>query len=239
MSALTILGGNAPLTMTSREIAALTGKEHRNVLRDARAMLAELHGEGGVLSFEQTYRDPQNGQSYPMLALPKRETLILVSGYSVTMRAKIIDRWQELEHAQLPDQVLIPQTLPEALRFAADLADKKAQVEAALAVAAPKAAALDMISAGDEDLTITQAAKVLGVKIMTLTNWMSANGWVYRQNGSWVAYQQQIENGRLRYKEAHYTDQKTLQACIRPYCHITPKGLAKLALVFGQGERAA
>lgn len=85
------------LTMSSREIAELTGKEHKNVLRDARVMLVELHGEGGLLSFEQTYRDAQNGQTYPMLALPKRETLILVSGYSVSMRAKIIDRWQELE----------------------------------------------------------------------------------------------------------------------------------------------
>lgn len=87
--------------MSSLEIAELTGKEHRNVMRDIRTMLVELHGEGGVLSFEQTYTNPQNNQNYPCYALPKRETLILISGYSVAMRAKIIDRWQELE-AQAP-----------------------------------------------------------------------------------------------------------------------------------------
>lgn len=93
----TLINATPIQTMSSREIADLTGKEHRNVMRDIRVMLVELHGEGGVLSFEQTHTNPQNGQSYPCYALPKRETLILVSGYSVAMRAKIIDRWQELE----------------------------------------------------------------------------------------------------------------------------------------------
>ena len=85
------------LTMSTREIAELTCKEHRNVLVDTRKMLEELHGEEGMLTFQQTYTNGQNGQTYPMFSLPKRETLILVSGYSLPMRAKIIDRWQELE----------------------------------------------------------------------------------------------------------------------------------------------
>ena len=85
------------LTMSTREIAELTGKRHDNVVVDTRKMLQELYGEQGLLTFQDTYLNEQNGQQYPMFALPKRETLILVSGYSLPMRAKIIDRWQELE----------------------------------------------------------------------------------------------------------------------------------------------
>ena len=51
-------------TMSSREIAVLCQKEHKNVVRDIRTMLVELHGEGGVLIFEHTYTNPQNNQVY-------------------------------------------------------------------------------------------------------------------------------------------------------------------------------
>ena len=82
------------LSMTSREIAKLTGKEHFNVLVDVRKMLEEL--KLGELTFQFTYLDSQN-KGRPEYHLPKRETLILTSGYSVLQRAKIIDRWRELE----------------------------------------------------------------------------------------------------------------------------------------------
>lgn len=85
----------APKTMDSREIAKVTGKEHSNVCRDIRAMLDKI---GGGFNFESTYLDASNRQS-KCYKLPYRETMILVSGYSVELRAKIVDRWQELEAA--------------------------------------------------------------------------------------------------------------------------------------------
>lgn len=54
----------------NREIAELAGKEHRDVMRDTRPMPVELHGEGGVLTFQHTQVNPQNGQSYPIFKLP-------------------------------------------------------------------------------------------------------------------------------------------------------------------------
>ena len=46
-------GTSCPLTMSSLEIAKLTGKEHFNFMRDIRTMLEEL--ELGTLSFEGSY----------------------------------------------------------------------------------------------------------------------------------------------------------------------------------------
>lgn len=85
-------------TMSSREIAELTGKQHKDVLYDIRKMLESLGLS--TADFSAVYK-AENGQSYEQFVLPKRETLILVSGYSVEMRAKIIDRWQELEQKML------------------------------------------------------------------------------------------------------------------------------------------
>jgi phage regulator Rha-like protein len=80
--------------MSSLEIAERTGKRHDHVMRDIKKMLNELKIDAP--HFWGTYKTEQ-GNTYDCYNLPKRESLILVSGYNVTMRAAIIDRWQELE----------------------------------------------------------------------------------------------------------------------------------------------
>jgi phage regulator Rha-like protein len=90
---------NDAVSMDSREIAELTGKEHKNVLADVRNMLIELNIEPA--EFSAGYL-AGNGQTRECFNLPKRECLILVSGYNLKMRATIIDRWQELEGNNKP-----------------------------------------------------------------------------------------------------------------------------------------
>jgi hypothetical protein len=107
---------NTQTTMSSREIAELTGKNHADVMRDIRTMLEQL--EVGASSFAGSYMSEQN-KSLPLFNLPKRECLILVSGYSVRLRAKIIDRWQELEPRATQHTPLACPPEVAAMQFAA------------------------------------------------------------------------------------------------------------------------
>ncbi len=120
---------NKEISLTSLEIAELTGKEHRNVTRDIETYLEKVV-KGGVLKFEQCYQSPKNGQSYKCYCLPKREVLILVSGYSVELRAKIIDRLEYLEN-ELKKQSYKPLSLKESLQMQLELLERneKLQIE--------------------------------------------------------------------------------------------------------------
>lgn len=89
------------ISMTSKVIAELTGKRHDNVIRDVRKMLDEIYPDGGLLSFEDTYVNTQNGETYSMYRLDRKHTFILVSGYSVQLRAKCYDHIQMLEQKVL------------------------------------------------------------------------------------------------------------------------------------------
>lgn len=105
-----LLTFNNELTMSSREIATLCSKRHDNVMADIRKMLDEL--DIYAPDFSGTFITEQ-GNQYECFNLPKRECLILVSGYNVKIRTKIIDRWQQLEQGKAK---LLPQTKLEALK---------------------------------------------------------------------------------------------------------------------------
>lgn len=226
-------------TMSTREIAELTGKKIGHVNRDADQMISALKDQGVDDPELDHVRIDRDARGYiTSIALPQGLSITLVTGYSVVHRHRIVKRWQELEDQTAPNAVALP-NVRQLAQMVIEAEDARERAEGALAIAAPKAAALDLISAGHDTVTITEAAKVLGIKRATLVARMHAEGWIYRQNQSWVAYDQHIKNGRLQYKEARYTDEKTGMECVKPYCHITQKGLAKLAMDMSLVEVAA
>lgn len=84
---------SSAITMSSREIAELVGATHDNVMKTVRGLI----GKGVVFGNETPYKNKQNRQTYMEFILDFRNTMVVVSGYSAELRAKIIDRWQELE----------------------------------------------------------------------------------------------------------------------------------------------
>ncbi len=162
---LPILQNQSNATMSSREIAELTGKNHKEVTRDIENILSQA--EIDARRFAHTYKDSQN-RTQREYQLPKRECDLVVSGYSVKYRLAIIDRWQELEDKQL-QQFQIPQTLPEALRLAADLADQLEQAK-------PKLAVYDLLADRKGDVSTTIVAKELGTTAFKLNKFLRDNG---------------------------------------------------------------
>lgn len=93
-----LMNVNNVMTMTSREIAELTGKNHAHVMRDIRKMLDDL-GQNPDLdyAYKSTTYTASTGQSYPQYELNKDLTLTLLTGYDASARYKVVKRWQELE----------------------------------------------------------------------------------------------------------------------------------------------
>lgn len=155
----------ATVTMTSLEISELTGKRHDNVLADIRTMLAELGLMSPDFSGHIKIPMPRGGErEIEVFKLPKRECLILVSGYSLALRAKIIDRWQELEAQVSQPAFVIPQTLPDALRLAADLADKVQEQAKQIEADAPHVNFSKVIENSKGAIPIGVFAKLMGIK---------------------------------------------------------------------------
>lgn len=196
-----------PLVMTSREIAELTGKQHQHVKRDIEKMLSEL-GED-VSRFGRIYIDPMNRQQTEY-ALDRELTETLLTGYSAVLRRKVIARWRELEEAVRPNNLLPDFTDPvaaarawaDALELAKAKTIEVAQVSSLLAIAAPKAIALDRIAGADGTMCITDAAKALQMQPSKLFDWMQDNKWIFRRSegAGWTAYQQRINAGLLVHK---------------------------------------
>lgn len=136
--------------MSSKEVADLTGKLHKNVIRDIREMLNSL--DGSILSHEK-YQELKDVRGYSSeFLLNKNLSITLMTGYDINARHKINLRWQELE-AQVPAPVFnIPQTYAEALALAADQAKQ-------LEVAAPKVRHYDTVVERTTLLTATQVGQ--------------------------------------------------------------------------------
>jgi len=191
---------NLKQTISSREIASLTGKRHSDVIRDIRNLLSKLNGnhnermsalveksndEGYNRSertqykylrkdtidylFNHAFKDSgycftiseymdSKGEKRPEYILTKKDSLLLISGYDVVLRSKIINRWEELE---AKEQSKIPQSFSEALKLAYEQSLTIEEQQRQIEYQKPLVTFAEALQISEHNILIGELAKIL------------------------------------------------------------------------------
>ena len=204
-------------TITSLEIAELTGREHKSVMRSIREM-----EEGWVkicgCKFALTSREVQqpNGgtREVPCYELNKRECLYIATKFNDEARAKLIIRWEELETKERTGGFVVPQTFSQALMLAAKQQEQIEEQRAALAqqgeeivklsnevmTMKPKATYYDLILNNPSTVTITQIAQDYGMSAKKFNQILSDFRIQHKVNKQWILYADNINKGYVQSK---------------------------------------
>lgn len=144
-------------TISSREIATLTGIAHTEVKRMVKSLeTAQRLSQPVTASLYE-----RQGEMRQEFLLNKRDSLLTVSRISPGFTAAMLDCWQERErNVNIPDF-----TNPaEAARAWAEQYEKRQRAEEQLALLAPKAAFFDQFVRVNESLGFRQLCKMLKAK---------------------------------------------------------------------------
>ena len=90
-------------TMTSREIAEITGKAHDKILRDIRDEISKIGIERGQTIFGESYYINEQNKKQPMFVANIQGILQLGARYSADVRYKLIEKVTKKESTELKE----------------------------------------------------------------------------------------------------------------------------------------
>ncbi|KJS40395.1 MAG: hypothetical protein VR70_06020 [Rhodospirillaceae bacterium BRH_c57] len=221
----------------SRDVAEFFSKRHDNVLADVGSILKSQDTPADWF-IERPVVNEQNGQTYRTFDMTRDGFTLLVMGYTgpKAMQFKIayIGQFNAMEATLKNADPMAALNDPAAMRgLLLTYTEKVIALEAKVAEAQPTIAAFDRIASTDNSLCITDAAKHLQVKPKQLTQWLQANGWIYKRAGGkhWIGYQDKINSLLLEHKQTEVQrDDGTTK--VTEQVRVTNKGLARIARAF-------
>ena len=193
-------------TMSSIEVAELTGKKHAHVMRDIRTLLEQGVSESnfGLSSYKQT--QPNGGfKEVSCYQLTKKGSLILASGYNAVLREKIIDRWEALETGKATPMYQVPQSFSEALMLAAKqqklIEEQQKQLEAnekKIESLETRTRYLDIILSSKNATPVRIIAQDYGMKADEFNTMLKGYDIQYKQSGTWVLKKPYLSGGYVK-----------------------------------------
>ena len=117
-------------TLTSLEIAEVTGKEHKNILADIRDEISKLGTERAELIFQLSEYKDITGRKLPMYLLNSKGILQLGARYSAETRFKLIEKIEELKKPMtVEDMIILQANEMKSVKHRIDVVENKVDNE--------------------------------------------------------------------------------------------------------------
>ncbi|MDR2223598.1 MAG: phage regulatory protein/antirepressor Ant [Flavobacteriaceae bacterium] len=220
-------------TMSSREIATMTGKPHSDLLKSIRGM-ENAWGKisGGNFSLAN-YIDNQ-GKPRPEYILTKTECLYIATKFNDEARAKLIIRWEELEKQNAKPTLDTISKKDLALLLLESEKEKELLVSENNRMK-PRDEYIDKVFSSDGLLTISEAAKSLGLDIgrNLLYNVLRDKGILFKNSKE--PKQEYVNRGYFAMKQTMIQIKKgdATITKVEPQTMVTQKGLGYIAKLLG------
>ena len=199
--------------MTSLEIAELTGKQHKDLMKAIRNMepaWEKVHGRKFALMFREVKIGNNAVRRAPCYQLTKTECLYIATKFNDEARARLVLRWQELEIQEMERQQQLCLPEPQViLALADDIIGK----------------GLRMLNEEAEDtLTATQVAKTFNMTVWDFNAVLCDMGIQCRRGGHWILCEH-LQGRGYTAERTHVSYSLKGQKKVRTYMTWTMDGL--------------
>ena len=202
--------------MTSLQIAEITGKAHKDIMRAIRNMepaWEKVQERKFALMQEEIEISNGGHKMRPYFSLNKEECLYIATKFNDEARAKLIKRWKELEEQHQKPSV--PQNYLEALKSLVKAEEEKQQLalenkqQATILTISkenlelgnkitemlPKVSYYDRILQSNATMTITQIAQDYGMSAVRMNKELESMKIQHKVRGQWILFAQFLKGG--------------------------------------------
>lgn len=198
-------------TMSSKEIAEMTGKQHKDVLEAIRNM-EDAWEKVNQRKFPLVDYTDAKGEKRPMYQLSKTECLYVATKFNDEARARLILRWEELETKSRID-FTDPSTILQLAQNWKDEADRReaaeimvAEQEIKLLLQEPKVEFHDQVMLTEDGILITVIAKEFGWSASRMNKKLIDLKILYKAGETYVLHAKYQNLGYAKTKTHKYVD---------------------------------